>query len=174
MKDKYRFIHNVFLDSCAFDPKIPEEQRASFQILKWAEDMTVVPIIPHSVIKELEHPNTPKGVKAVAMQFVYTYKVSLTPEQRKQLQAIESIVIGKGDRANYKNDAMHIFIADDSGRYFITTENRLIRKKDEIKRVSTGLEICKPTEFVEIVENDRKFQIEHRERMNKLRGINNS
>ncbi|MFC1704039.1 hypothetical protein ACFL1E_04585 [Candidatus Omnitrophota bacterium] len=170
MNSQYEFTHNVFLDTCAFNPSDPIEQKASFQILKWAEQLVLVLILPYSVLKELDHPRTPPSVKEEALKHVFTKEVSLDGKQLKKLRAIESVIVGKGKKNKYKNDALNVFISDDSGEYFITTDKRLIKRSRQIREISDGIKICKPTELIKIVEDDRKFQIEHKKRMDKLQG----
>lgn len=155
MNKEYEFVHNVFLDSCVFNLGNTAEADACSQIFKWAEESIIVPILAHSVLDELNHPNTPRWMKELAMQFVSTREMSLTLDQQKQLKKIESIIIGQGKYETYCNDALHVFISDDSGKYFITADDRLLKKREEIKLTSTGIVICKPTELVEIVNTDR-------------------
>ncbi len=59
-------ITNVFLDSCAFDPKYHPEDEASMELYKLYDQGELVLHIAHSTQKEIEHPNTPAWVKRAA------------------------------------------------------------------------------------------------------------
>lgn len=168
MKD-YQFIHNIFLDSCGFDPSDQIEQDASFKILEWAEQDVVSLILSDSVLEEIRNFNTPSWIQEIAGRFVITLRTDLTPEEQIRKKAIEAVVIGTGQDANHKQDALHIFMADKWGKYFITTDNRLLKRRERIKQVSTGLMICKPIEFINIVMNDLKFQKLHKVKMEMLK-----
>ena len=157
MTNNYKFVHNFFLDNCAFDPHDPFEQQSTFQIIKWAEESILIPEVSESVLKELKHPNTPTWVRETASQFISSRHITLNSKQTEIENNIKGIIIGKARTETYENDALHIFIADDLGEYFITTDKRLLNKKNEIKKVSTGIKICKPSEFVQIVEEDKKL-----------------
>lgn len=155
--EKYEFIHNVFIDSCVFNENISEEeQKACLKILEWSKESIVGLHLPASVKKELEHKNTPSWVKEFVMECVIICKTDLTKEEQRRLKNIEDIVIGNGKRENYKSDAMHAFMSDKYGKYFITLDNRLIKKRETIETSSTGIKICRPSEFVEILENNKK------------------
>src|SRR3989338_10495035 len=143
----YQFIHNFMLDSCAFDCSDSKEQNASAKILEWEEKGVVIPIVPHSVLKEIDHPNTPPWKQKRAHELVSTVDLGLTQEKNKKLQALKKIIP--------EADALHVLIAQDSAVYFVTADNRYIVKKQEIEQILLGIKICKPSEFVKIVEDDR-------------------
>lgn len=157
MNKEYKFKHNVLFDSCAFNPSDPFEQKATFHILKWVEESVVIPEVSNSVLKEIEHASTPTWVRETALRFISTRHLTLNPKQTEILKRIKDIIIGDARTETYENDALHIFIADDLAEYFITTDERLLKRKNEVKKVSTGIKICKPSEFVQIVEDDKKL-----------------
>ncbi len=156
MNQKYEFVHNFMLDSCGFDASDPKEKCACEQILAWEEAGVVVPIIPHSVLKEIEHPRTPRLKKERARGLVSTYDLGLNAEQRKKIDKIKEILAGKGEREKYGSDALHVLIAHDSADYFITADNRLISRRREVENILLGMKICKPSEFVDIVKKDKE------------------
>ena len=57
---------NIFIDSCAFDPKYTPEDIASERLFQLYEAGEINLVIFHSNIKELEHPNVPPAVKREA------------------------------------------------------------------------------------------------------------
>ncbi len=145
------FLSTIFIDSCAFDPKYePEAQAAEllFQLYDTEDKLTIE--ITHSVQKEIEHPNTPAWVKERARSMIFTIKVSLTHEERRMYQQILTILTGDGNAQKMLHDAVHIFEAQKYGRYFITADKRLLKKRDEIRQLYS-LAILTPNELLNII-----------------------
>lgn len=152
-EEKYEFSHNIFPDGSLFFPTKSGEKDAVMLLLKWVERGVVTPIIAHSVQREIEHSNTPAEIKSIVEGYVYTKDIGFTLDQMARLKQVEDIIVGNGKRENFSNDALHIFIAEDSGEYFLTLDERLIKKREEIKKC-INIKICKPSEFVAIVKKD--------------------
>jgi hypothetical protein len=144
-------IRNNFLDSCAFDPKYTPEDAASLKILDLYKKGLMVVNIAHSNQKEIEHPNTPSWVKKEASALIYSLKTNLTEPEIKQKSLILSILAGNGKPENMEMDAEHVFEASKYGSYFITTDERILKKKSELEKVCSA-NIVKPSELLQILE----------------------
>jgi len=107
-------------------------------------------LVAHSTQKEVEHPNTPEWVKKEAGNLVYTMEVGLNPNEGKMFRRIHEILTGDGKLENVVQDAQHIFEAQKYGSYFVTTDDRLLKKADDIRQ-ACRVEIKLPSEFLEIV-----------------------
>jgi predicted nucleic acid-binding protein len=146
------WLCNNFVDSCAFDPKYDPENKAATEIFRLHEEDNLGIIIAHSTQKELEHPNTPSWVKKEATGLISTNNVSLTSEEKALLQNIEITLAGHGNRKNIVQDARHIFEAQKyGGVYFVTTDNRLLKKASEIYKLCS-VSILLPSKFLSIVQ----------------------
>ena len=145
-------IVNNFIDSCAFDPKYEPETTAANRILELSDEGKLLLQVAHSNQKELEHPNTPLAVKQRAAGLVYTIDVNLTPGERAVLSDIRTILAGNGNVANIAKDAQHVFEAQKYGHYFVTTDNRILNKGDQLN-VRCGVVILKPSDFLALVEH---------------------
>jgi predicted nucleic acid-binding protein len=143
-------ITNTLIDSCAFDPKYEPESTASLEIFRLSEKTDLIIEIAHSTQKEIEHPNTPKWVKDKAKELIYTIQVQLTPNEKAVLRDIENILAGNGKVENIAQDARHVFEAQKYGSYFITTDDRILRRADALRR-RAGVEVVRPSEFLAIV-----------------------
>ena len=142
---------NSLIDANALDQLDGPEDAVVDQILALAKDCKVSLILPHSVKAEIEHPNTPVDVKQRALPFIYTEPVSLTPEEGRRHQQVRDLVRGNATPGKHDRDAYHMVEAAKYGGYFITRDQRLIRKRSEIARVlGQGFNIVTPTEFLEI------------------------
>ena len=155
---------NIFIDSCAFDPKYTPEDKSAIEIFNLHENITVKLdlMIAHSTCKEIEHPNSPLWVKQRAMRLSYTIEVSLEPQERQRLHEIELILAGNGKIENIKEDAKHIFECQKYGSYFITTDERIISKRNKLKKFS--IIIYKPSEFLNIVKTEMAKKVHSTQR----------
>ena len=141
----------AFIDSCAFDPKNqPEQEKASIEIYKLHDKDKILLQIAHSVKKEIEHPNTPNWVKSKAYHLTYTNDASLTTQEREKLKKIEEILAGNGKVENIHEDARHIFEADKYCAYFITTDKKILKRKNVLP---ISIKILYPSEFLNIANN---------------------
>lgn len=144
------WLLNNFVDSCAFDPKYDPEDKAAIEIFRLYEENELSLIIAHSTQKEIDHTNTPSWVKKEAGGLIYTLDVSLTSQEKTLLHNVENILAGNGNRETIIQDARHIFEAQKYGAYFVTADNRLLRKRREIQELC-GVTILLPSEFLTIV-----------------------
>lgn len=118
----------TFIDSCAFDPG-GDEEKASRRILEGRPRI----IVAHSVQKEIQHPNTPSDVKALANSQIYTIPTSLTPGELRVRDEIRILIRGNAEPGKHKDDADHLFeLHKYGGGYFITTDARLLSLGDEL------------------------------------------
>lgn len=144
-------IVNNFIDSCAFDPKYEPESTAASEILHLSEKGHFLLQVAHSVQKEIAHPHTPPQVKARAAASNYTLEVSLTPGERNVLHDIRAILAGNGKMEKILQDAQHIFEAQKYGRYFITTDARILARAPVLFGRCT-VEILLPSAFLALVQ----------------------
>ncbi|MFM0363709.1 hypothetical protein [Paraburkholderia sediminicola] len=141
---------NIFLDSCAFDPK-ESEAGASNEIFRRSENGSIGALtIAHSTLKEVEHPNTPDWVKRECLTMIQSLEVGLTPPERAQQERILDVLAGNCGRDKMRQDAINVFEASKYGAYFITADDRILKKRSELGRICSAV-IVKPTEFLDIL-----------------------
>ena len=145
-------ITNVFLDSCAFDPKYHPEDSSAQALYILHESGKLVLHITHSNQKELEHPNTPSFVKKLAGKFIFTCDVQLVDEELARKELALKILAGNGRPERMLGDAEHVFNASRYGPYFVTTDNRILKKHDVLRRLC-GVHVLKPSEIIEIIKS---------------------
>ena len=143
----------IWLDSCAFDPKYSPEDQASIEIFQRHERDELKGLnIAHSNLREIDHPNTPEWVKRKATELNYSIPTGLTDNERREKADILRILSGNGKPEKMAGDANHVFEASKyGGGYFITTDRRMLNKRDELKKVCSAI-IVKPSEFLKILE----------------------
>jgi len=140
-----------FLDSCAFDPKYSPEHEASEKLRRLSDEGVIVLNLAHSNQKEIAHPNTPDWVKREAAGHTYSIETSLTHSEIKQKAVINSILAGNGMPEKFAADATHVFEAGKYCGYFITTDERILKKKAQLEKVCAAV-IVKPSQLLEILD----------------------
>ena len=144
------FYANIFIDSCAFDPKYQPESSCAEEIFRRYENDDINIVIAHSNIKESEHPNTPTKVKKEALTKIFTIETNLIPEERQRKQDIWNILTGNGKPENMEQDANHVFEAHKYGGYFVTTDVRIINKRGDLHGICNAI-IVKPCELLALI-----------------------
>jgi hypothetical protein len=145
------YIANIFIDSCAFDPKYEPESSCSNEILTKSDNGEINLIISHSNLKEAEHPNTPPRLKAEANSKTFTDKTSLTHKELSKKKEIWNVLTGNGKPENMLQDANHVFEAHQYGDYFVTTDNRILKRRDVLNKICSAI-ILKPCELVALLD----------------------
>ena len=121
-------IRNIFLDSCAFDPKYWPEDQASQEIFLKRDKLKGL-VIAYSTLKEIDHPNTPDCVKTEANDLIYSIQTGLTRTEIQLKAKILRILAGNGKQEKMVDDANHVFEASKYSGYFITTDKKFLIKK---------------------------------------------
>lgn len=145
------YYANIFIDSCAFDPKYEPEASAAEEIFRRHEKEEISLVIAHSNMKEAEHPNTPKHVKDAALAQIFTIETNLVQPERLKKQEIWDVLTGNGKPEKMKQDAEHVFEAHKYGGYFVTTDTRILKLRDTLHSIS-NVHIVKPSELVSLQE----------------------
>ena len=140
---------NIFVDSCAFDPKYSPEDKASTELFELSKAGKISLIVAHSNQKEIDHPNTPAWVKREAQSRIYTLETSLTDGERRIKGLILDILTGNGKPEKMRQDADHVYEASKYGSYFVTTDVRILKNEKELFELCT-VTILKPSKMLEI------------------------
>jgi predicted nucleic acid-binding protein len=107
-------------------------------------------IIPHSVLTELLSHRTPAAVRAVAQEFIFTIPTSLTVAERIQRDRLLQRAKGNAELKNIAADLSHVAEASKYGGYFITLDERLLKRAAVISDM-VGVEVVTPEHFIKRV-----------------------
>ncbi len=120
-----------------------------------ALDLKVV--VGGGVRVEVQHPHTPGEVKAAVLPQIFNLQPGLISEQQNQRARVRSVLQGNAQPGAHAADASHLSEAAETGcGYFITHDRRILRKRDELRRVlPPTLTIVTLAEFLEIVDDFR-------------------
>lgn len=139
---------NNHIDAHFLDALEGDEAKAVESILALHAEQRFTLLIPYSVKAEIEHENTPAHVKKRAREFIYTVPVQLTRPELERVEQARALMRGNAKSGKHDADAFHIVEAEKhGGRYFITNDGRILRKKEDISAL-LGIRIVTPTEFL--------------------------
>jgi len=137
-----------YLDSCALSPHDSEREMAK-KILALHDSAQVIVSISKSVKNELEHPGTPAEVRDRASGMFFVFAPSLTPAEERKKEQVYAIIIGNGKPDKYEADASHVFEVGRRSGYFITADNRILDKRDDLRK-ACGVIVRSATEWLVI------------------------
>jgi predicted nucleic acid-binding protein len=141
-----RFSNN-FIDANVLDRTGGPEDAAVDEILQLRGGETFTVLLPNSVKTELAHPNTPAEVKQRAAELVYSVPVQLTSSELATHDKIRALIQGNAKPGQHDSDAFHLVESAKYGRHFITNDERLLKKAEEIWKM-LHLKVIKPSEFL--------------------------
>ena len=149
---------NSFIDAHMLDRAGGPEEAAVDRILALYDESKIGVLLPHSVKREIEHPNTPAAVKDRSRRFVYTEPVSLTAPEQEQHAKARALLQGNAQPGRHAADAFHVVeSAKYGGGYFITLDTRMHKKAKELEAL-LGIIIVAPSRFVELYDEfERKW-----------------
>ena len=101
-----KYTHS-FIDSCAFNPIDKDEALCSRRLLDKSYELGLLLQIAHSIQKEIDHPNTPKYVKELAQNLIYTIKTELTNPEKEKRDEIRALIRGNAKIGKHEKDADH-------------------------------------------------------------------
>ena len=140
---------NNFIDANVLDRKGTPEDKAVDAILRLAEDGESTLLLPYSVQKELEHPNTPKEVKRRAADLIFSMRVQLTEQEKATHRRIRDLIRGNAQSNLHDADAFHLVESQkNGGRHFITNDGRLLKKAADIWQALL-IRVLSPKEFMD-------------------------
>lgn len=150
------FYNPVYFDSCAFDGGSEEEQAASIEARALFKEKGGDIKIVHSIKKEIDYPNTPQWVKDEANASIYTIENQPTVGENEELREVQRIIVGNGILEAREADCMHVAQAVKYGRFFVTTDNGILKHRAEILSRFSSLFIINPSGFLSIVKQYAK------------------
>jgi hypothetical protein len=139
-----RDCHN-YLDSNLFDR---HDDNDANRILAMRESGVVSFVIAKSVKDEVDHPNTPPKAKAKASGMLFTFPVRPSADEDRKKERVYAILIGNAiNTEKHKPDANHVLEAGIHHGYFITIDDRILKKRGQLE-AACGVRIVTPTEWL--------------------------
>ncbi len=162
---------NNFIDANVLDRTSGPEILAVDEILQLRDEGAITVLLPYSVKAEIEHPNTPAEVKRRAEGFSFSIPVELTAEELATHDKIRVLIQGNAKPGQHAKDAFHLVeSAKYGGRFFITNDEHLLKRADEIGNMLPHLRVLKPTGFLEAYHQARVRRAGKADRDNPVSG----
>jgi hypothetical protein len=146
-----KFCQNFF-DANTFDRKGSSDDWKVDRLLELSAERKISLIMPHSVRMEIEDAGTPHNVRRDALSQIFTLPTEKTAHETEQSQRILAVIRGNAmSPGKHVADAAHVADLDKyGGGYFITNDQRLLKKQREISLVAPGVLIVTLDRFLEI------------------------
>jgi hypothetical protein len=147
-------ISNIGLDSNALDRDgtARDQLVERFERMSEANELTVV--VAAGVRGEVQHPNTPDGVKAAVLLQIFNLRPGLNSSQQDARRRGGAILQGNAKPGAHAADASHLSEAAETGcTYFITHDKRIIDKRDALAvELPPTLHIVRLDEFFDVLD----------------------
>ncbi len=146
-------ICNVAIDANALDrPKgDPARGRMVERLLALRDAGRLTLIVPHGVLAEVQRPATPDNVRTAVNGGIYTIKTSLTEDERCRRQTITRVLQGNAKPGRHAADAEHLAEAAKYGGYFITHDERILKRSHGLADVlGPALQVVTLVDFLRI------------------------
>ncbi len=106
-------------------------------------------LLPSGVREELDHPATPPTVRAAAIAYPPAPRRAATHEDKLARIRVRAILRGDTGSAKHEADAAHVAEAAEAGcAWFVTHDKRILRRRDELRRVLPALRIVTLERFL--------------------------
>ncbi|WP_397598528.1 hypothetical protein [Sphingorhabdus sp.] len=139
---------NTLLDNNAFEHS---DQNQVNRLLSLIAEGRITLIVPHGVLSEIAHPNTPIQIKDMMSVQLFTEEVESCSTEEQQIARIDAVLQGNARKGRHSADAKHVFEAAKYGGYFITHDTRIVRKKRrELEAMHSNLSIVTLDEYLMI------------------------
>lgn len=143
-----RYCH-IILDANALDRVDSYRSAEVDEFQRLSRELTVIK--PHGVEAELSHPRTPTRSRQ-DMDEIFTIPTNLTHDETLQRERLRSWLSGNSNSNKHVADADHLFEATKyGGGYFVTHDQRILRRKSDLQNFAPGLKAVTLTEMVEIL-----------------------
>lgn len=120
-----------------------------------ARDGRFTVLLATGVRDELDRPETPRAVRDVALAYPAAPRRTPTHEQKLDRIRVRAILRGDAGSAKHEADAAHLSDAAEAGcAWFLTHDKRILRRRDELRRVMPGLRIATLERFLAGADED--------------------
>ena len=127
-------ICNVSIDANALDRDGGSRDALVDRLLALYEAGTINLILPKGVRLEMSNPNTPAHVQGAAPR-IFTIGVGLNADEQRRKRVIEAELQGKAKPGKHAADADHLFEAAKYTGYFITHDERILKRSGGLREV---------------------------------------
>ena len=123
-------------------------------LLKLSSARAINLIVPQDVRLEILDRQTPTHIKKATRSTIFTIPVGLTDDERRRLHLIEATLQGNARSGRHAADARHLFEAAKYCGYFITHDQRILKRAGNLRTVlPPSLSVVTLRRFLEIYDS---------------------
>jgi hypothetical protein len=137
----------IIIDSCAFDQYNAPEDAAAEILLDHFRQGKVNMLITHSAEKEKAFPNTPDVIKKIAARMAQFFQTAPTPQEKELLTKLQGVLAAPTPVHDVAADSNNLLVAYRYSAVFLTADEKLLDKKDEISALCS-LKVMRPSEVL--------------------------
>jgi hypothetical protein len=105
------------------------------RLLKLSSACAINLIVPQGVRREILDPRTPDHIQEDTRPLIFTTSVGLTAGERQKLCLTEAELQGNARSGRHAADARHLFEAAKYAGYFITHDQRILKRAGNLQTV---------------------------------------
>jgi predicted nucleic acid-binding protein len=142
---------NVSIDANALDKNGTTRDMLVDRMLELRQADKVRVLIPAGVRDEVQHPQTPQQVKETILPEIYTIPTELNSQERDFRRRVAAALQGNAAPGKHAPDAYHLAEAAKYGGYFITHDERVLKKSGDLRDLlPPSLQVVTLERFLEI------------------------
>lgn len=141
---------NVAIDANAFNRSGGAHDQLVDRVLKLGSEGKIRLIAPRGVRHEVEDPRTPAAVQEAILPLIFTTPTGLTNQEQASRRKIEAVLQGNAKPGKHTADAEHVFEAAKYCGYFITHDERILKRVAPFHELPPSLSIVTLARFLEI------------------------
>jgi hypothetical protein len=141
---------NVAIDANAFNRDGGAHDQFVDRVLKLGAEGKIRLIAPQGVRREVEDQRTPSCVQEAILPQIFTIPTGLTDQERASRRGIEVALQGNAKSGKHAADAAHVFEAGKYCGYFITHDERILKRAGLYRELPPSLNIVTLARFLEI------------------------
>ena len=145
---------NVTIDANALDKDGTTRDAMVDRMLQLRQAGKFNFVIPAGVRREVEHPRTPQSVKDAVLPEIFTIPAGLNSQEQEFRRKLAAVLQGNAAPGKHAADAYHLAEASKYGGYFITHDERILKKSGDLQSLlPPSLQIVTLERFLEIFDD---------------------
>jgi predicted nucleic acid-binding protein len=146
---------NVTIDANALDKDGTTRDVLVDRVLELRRADKIRIVIPAGVREEVQHPRTPQGVKDAVLSEIFTIPMELNFQERDFRCRVAAALQGNAAAGKHAADAYHLAEAAKYGGYFITHDERVLKRSGDLRDLlPPSLQVVTLERFLEIFDED--------------------
>jgi hypothetical protein len=153
---------NVAIDANAFNRDGGAHDQLVDRVLKLGAEGKIRLIAPQGVRREVEDLRTPSCVQEAILPQIFTIPTDLTDQERANRRKIEAALQGNAKPGKHAADAAHVFEAGKYCGYFITHDERILKRAGSYRELPPSFKIVTLARFLEIFDDYEAAALQRR------------